>query len=109
TIQAFVVSHEVIKNNVATLTDKLKLVDFDENKYKEKEKEVAELEQKADEQAIFTTKLSGELERLERDLKEKGNLLLKFEEIDKRLKNIAVLENMFKGAGFVNYVSAVYL
>lgn len=109
TIQAFVVSHEVIKNNVATLTNKLKLVDFDENKYKEKEKEVAELEQKADEQAIFTTKLSGELERLERDLKEKGNLLLKFEEIDKRLKNIAVLENMFKGAGFVNYVSAVYL
>lgn len=108
-IQAFVVSHEVIKNNVATLTDKLKLVDFDENKYQEKEKEVAELEQKVEEQAIFTTKLSGELERLERDLKEKGNLLLKFEEIDKRLKNIAVLENMFKGAGFVNYVSAVYL
>jgi exonuclease SbcC len=108
-IQAFVVSHEVIKNNVATLTDKLKLVDLDENKYKEKEKEVTELEQKVEEQAIFTTKLSGELERLERDLKEKGNLLLKFEEIDKRLKNIAVLENMFKGAGFVNYVSAVYL
>lgn len=50
-----------------------------------------------------------EVNRLEREYLKKANLLIEFEKINQRVANLTVLTNMFKGNGFVNYVSGIYL
>ena len=54
-------------------------------------------------------KKEGELQRLEGEYLKKADLLIEFEKINKRVANLNILTNMFKGNGFVNYVSGIYL
>ncbi len=56
---------------------------------------------------------SGELTyryaQLQSDLVEKQKLVVEFDTLDTRLQNIGILVNLFKGNGFVNFVSTSYL
>jgi exonuclease SbcC len=54
-------------------------------------------------------KKEGEVQRLEGEYVKKADLLIEFEKINKRVANLNVLTNLFKGNGFVNYVSGIYL
>ena len=54
-------------------------------------------------------KKEGEVQRLEGEYLKKADLLIEFEKINQRVANLVTLTNMFKGNGFVNYVSGIYL
>ena len=54
-------------------------------------------------------KKEGEVQRLEVEYLKKADLLIEFEKINQRVANLVTLTNMFKGNGFVNYVSGIYL
>lgn len=108
-IQAFILKLEVLRNQVKHLVAKLESLAFDPERFQHQTTVVATLEQQVKEQTTFVAKLGGEIERLEQEYKEKELLLQAFNQVDKRLKNINLLDNMFKGAGFVNYVSSIYL
>ncbi|MGG5505213.1 MULTISPECIES: AAA family ATPase [unclassified Myroides] len=108
-IQAFILKLEVLRNQVTQLSVKLESIAFDLSGYEQQEAKVITLEAQVSNQSTLVVKLAGEIERLEQDYKEKERLLDVFNHLDKRLKNINVLDNMFKGAGFVNYVSSIYL
>jgi exonuclease SbcC len=54
-------------------------------------------------------KKEGEVQRLENEYVKKADLLIEYEKINQRVANLVVLTNMFKGNGFVNYVSGIYL
>ncbi len=49
------------------------------------------------------------MKRLSKELKEKETLLQKQNQLQKRADNLKVMTNLFKGSGFVQYVSSVYL
>ena len=50
-----------------------------------------------------------DLERIEREYKEKKELLVEKEKLESRKENISTLTQLFKASGFVNYVSSIYL
>jgi len=108
-IQAFILKLEVLRNQVKQLAAKLESLAFDPVRFQTQMTVVATLEQQVKEHTTSVVKLGGEIERLEQEYKEKGTLLQAFDQVEKRLKNINLLDNMFKGAGFVNYVSSIYL
>ena len=108
-IQAFMLKVEVLRNQVQQLSKKLEAIAFDFDHFQQMEVTVTTLEQQVKEQTTLVAKLTGEIERLEQDYKEKTTLLHEFEQVETRLKNINLLDNLFKGAGFVNYVSSIYL
>lgn len=54
-------------------------------------------------------KLNAELSKLRVDLVTKTKLVEQQEGLEKRLENLKTLKQLFKGGGFVNYISSVYL
>jgi len=108
-IQAFVLKLEVLRNQVKQLATKLESLAFDPVRFQAQTQRVETLDQQVKEQTTVVVRLASEIERMEQDYKEKAILLDEFDQVEKRLKNINLLDNMFKGAGFVNYVSSIYL
>ncbi|MDM1409058.1 SMC family ATPase [Myroides sp. DF42-4-2] len=108
-IQAFILKLEVLRNQVKQLTAKLESVAFDPERFLVQTQRVETLDQQVKNQSTSVVRLLSEIERMEQDYKEKASLLTEFDQVEKRLKNINLLDNMFKGAGFVNYVSSIYL
>ncbi|MFZ4860690.1 AAA family ATPase [Sphingobacterium sp. Mn56C] len=67
---------------------------------------------KKEEQALqltLTGALEKELQRLTLELDKKELLLTEFNKLSARKENLRLLDNMFKGNGFVNYVSSIHL
>lgn len=108
-IQTFDVQLEVIRNAVGALEVKLKDISFDQEKFAKQQEAITLLEQQVKEATETVAKLAGEVERLEKDYAKKQDLQQQFDVVDKRVKNLSVLLTMFSGAGFVNYVSTIYL
>ena len=53
--------------------------------------------------------LKDDLERLTSELNKKQHLIAEQEKLDNRKENLKLLDNMFRGNGFVNYVSSIHL
>ena len=73
-----------------------------ENLFKSKESELAE----ANKLAI---QITAEIARLEQEFKKKEDLIKEQAVLSKRAENLKTMFNLFKGAGFVQYVSSIYL
>lgn len=69
------------------------------------------LRQKADleTQISKTGSLEKEVQDLIVELDKKANLIIAFDKLNIRKNNLRLLDNMFKGNGFVNYVSSIHL
>ena len=50
-----------------------------------------------------------EIERLNKSFTEKKDLLIELEKLKKRAANLQTMRNLFNSAGFVQYVSSIYL
>jgi exonuclease SbcC len=55
------------------------------------------------------TKTNAEITRLTKAFIEKKELLTTLDQLKKRAENLKTMSNLFKGAGFVQYVSSIYL
>ena len=109
TIQQFRIQFETLKNGIADLENKLKDFSFDEEQFAEAENQfkVAESDLKLANDSVV--KIISEIERLEKEFKKKENLLIELSILQKRTENLKLMTNLFKGAGFVQYVSSIYL
>jgi len=108
-IQKFRIKFETLKNSILELEIKLKDFTFDPEEFSAAETRFAtlELEVKAANDAVVKTK--SEIERLEKEFKKKEDLLKVSAQLQKRAENLKIMMNLFKGAGFVQYVSSIYL
>ena len=108
-IQQFTIHFETLKNSIKELESKLENVSFDEQTFENEQLKLAELEQRykfANEKVI---ELKTEIARLKKAFEEKKELLLELEKLQKRAENLKIMQNMFYKAGFVQYVSSIYL
>ena len=108
-IQEFKVAFEILKSSIAELSLKLKDFTFEvtefialENNFKSKK---AETESAGE----IVVKLKAEIDRLENEFKKKELLLKDLAQVQKRSDNLKIMTNLFKGAGFVQYASSIYL
>lgn len=108
-IQQFRINFETLKKVIEGLELKLKNLSFDDEQFSmaEKQFEEAHTELKQINDAVVT--MNAERERLEKEYRKKEDLLKELTKLQKRSENLKLMMNLFKGAGFVQYVSSIYL
>jgi len=108
-IEDFTVSYKTLNNEIKNLEAKLKDEFFNEVAYYQYEKdfETAEIELKIANENV--TKTNAEITRLTEAFNQKKELLQTLDQLKKRAENLKTMSNLFKGAGFVQYVSSIYL
>lgn len=108
-IQKFRIEFETLKNSVDELTLKLKDFSFDEAEFTKVETQFQTAEQELKIANDAVVKTNADLERLEKEFKKKETLLKNLAKLQKRSDDLKVMFNLFKGAGFVQFVSSIYL
>ncbi|MFC3879276.1 AAA family ATPase [Algoriphagus namhaensis] len=99
----------VLKNKVDELSQDQALGDFQEDKFNELKTEIlAEAEQLEASKSELTL-LIQEIKTLEVDLQQKTELLQQLEKATHRQSNLKELDVLFRGGGFVKFVSSIYL
>ncbi|MDR3023648.1 AAA family ATPase [Chryseobacterium sp.] len=108
-IQNFKVEFEALKKFINELELKLKGLSFDNEQFSLAEQQFSEAqnEQKKISDSVVTK--TAEIDRLEKEFIKKEDLLKELAKLQKRSENLKVMLNLFKGAGFVQYVSSIYL
>ncbi|WP_345990698.1 SMC family ATPase [Chryseobacterium sp. Chry.R1] len=108
-IQQFRIQFETLKNGIQELEIKLKDFSYDQEVFEAAEKQFKDIELQLKEANDSVVKVTSEIERLEKEYKKKETLLKNLSELQKRSDNLKIMTNLFKGAGFVQYVSSIYL
>ncbi len=108
-IQTFKIQFETLKNSISELKEKLKDFSFDENQFSETENLFKTKESELSEANKLAIQLASEIARLELEFKKKEDLLKEQAALSKRAENLKTMFNLFKRAGFVQYVSSIYL
>ncbi|MDM1556426.1 SMC family ATPase [Chryseobacterium indologenes] len=108
-IQQFKIDFETLKKVIEGLELKLKGLSFDDEQFSltEKQFEEAQAELKQINDTVVT--MIAEKNRLEKEYKKKEELLKELAKLQKLSENLKLMINLFKGAGFVQYVSSIYL
>ncbi|WP_413533932.1 AAA family ATPase [Empedobacter brevis] len=108
-IEDFRILYETLKSSILELEKKLSEVSFDETAYKTQEEKLTFVANELKEATEIVTKTKTEIERLTKSFAEKKDLLLELEKLQKRAANLQTMRNLFNSAGFVQYVSSIYL
>lgn len=108
-IQQFRIQFETLKNSILELENKLKDFSFNEEEFLAIENQFKTFENDLKIANDSVVKITTEIERLEKEFKKKENLLKDLAQLQKRAENLKIMINLFKGAGFVQYVSSIYL
>ncbi|WP_029298659.1 AAA family ATPase [Chryseobacterium hispalense] len=108
-IQEFRIQFETLKNSISELEQKLKDFTFDHEEFSTVESRFSSLELEVKTANDSVVKTHAEIERLEKEFKKKEDLLKLLSQLQKRAENLKIMTNLFKGAGFVQYVSSIYL
>ncbi|TZF94367.1 SMC family ATPase [Chryseobacterium panacisoli] len=108
-VQNFKVDFEALKKFIGELELKLKGLIFDNEQFSLAEQQFSEAqsEQKKISDSVVTK--TAEINRLEKEFVKKEDLLKELAKLQKRSENLKIMMNLFKGAGFVQYVSSIYL
>lgn len=108
-IQQFKIDFETLKKVIEGLELKLKDLSFDDEQFSFAEKQFGEAQSELKQINDAVVTLTAEKERLEKEYKKKEELLKELTTLQKRSENLKLMMNLFKGAGFVQYVSSIYL
>lgn len=108
-VQHFKVEFEALKKFIGELELKLQGLSFDNEQFSKAEQQFleAQSEQKKNSDSVVTK--TAEINRLEQEFIKKESLLKDLAKLQKRSENLKIMMNLFKGAGFVQYVSSIYL
>ncbi|REC57132.1 SMC family ATPase [Chryseobacterium piscium] len=109
TIQQFRITFEILKNSILELEAKLKDLSFDQEEFLILENQLKSFENDLKIANDSVVKIATEIERLEKEFKKKEDLLKDLVHLQKRGENLKIMTNLFKGAGFVQYISSIYL
>lgn len=108
-IQDFRVGFGSLKDSVSELEAKLKDFSFNEEEFSATENQFRSFESDLKTVNDSVVKIAAEIERLEKEFKKKEDLLKQHSQLEKRAENLKIMTNLFKGAGFVQFVSSIYL
>lgn len=108
-IQQFKIHFETLKKVIEGLELKLKGLSFDDEHFSIIEKQFGEAQNGLKQINDSVVKMIAEKERLEKEYGKKEELLKELAKLQKRSENLKLMMNLFKGAGFVQYVSSIYL
>ena len=108
-IHHFKMEFGILTNSISELSLKLKDFSFDHEEFVRLENDFETKKGETQSAGETLAKLKGEIDRLEIEFKKKEVLLKDLDQLKKRAENLKVMTNLFKGAGFVQYASSIYL
>lgn len=108
-IHHFKMEFGILTNSISELSLKLKDFSFDHEEFVRLENDFETKKGETQSAGETLAKLKGEIDRLEIEFKKKEVLLKELGQLKKRAENLKVMTNLFKGAGFVQYASSIYL
>lgn len=108
-IQKFQVEYSTLENSIHLLTVKLDGFKLDEEVFKKVAEEFTAAEGMKNNLNNLVVKLQAELERIQKEFQKKSELIKRLAEFQKRGENLKTMMNLFKAAGFVQYVSSIFL
>ena len=108
-IHHFKMEFGILTNGISELSLKLKDFTFDHEEFARLENDFETKKGETQSAGETLAKLKGEIDRLEIEFKKKEVLLKELGQLKKRAENLKVMTNLFKGAGFVQYASSIYL
>ena len=108
-IHNFKMEFGILTNGISELSLKLKDFSFDHEEFARLENDFETKKGETQSAGETLAKLKGEIDRLEIEFKKKEVLLKELGQLKKRAENLKVMTNLFKGAGFVQYASSIYL
>ena len=108
-IHHFKMEFGILTNSISELSLKLKDFTFDHEEFVRLENDFETKKGETQSAGETLAKLKGEIDRLEIEFKKKEVLLKDLAQLKKRAENLKVMTNLFKGAGFVQYASSIYL
>ena len=108
-IHNFKMEFGILTNSISELSLKLKDFSFDHEEFARLENDFETKKGETQSAGETLAKLKGEIDRLEIEFKKKEVLLKDLDQLKKRAENLKVMTNLFKGAGFVQYASSIYL
>ena len=108
-IHSFKMEFGILTNSISELSLKLKDFTFDIEEFARLENDFETKKGETQSAGETLAKLKGEIDRLEIEFKKKEVLLKELDQLKKRAENLKVMTNLFKGAGFVQYASSIYL
>lgn len=108
-IQQFYLQHNTLTSRIIELKELTKDSSFTQKIFEETEAIYKLKKEELELQFALTGALQKEMARLTIELDKKNNLLLVHEQLNNRKENLRILDNMFKGNGFINYVSSIHL
>ena len=108
-LEEFRIQYETLKNSIVELEEKLANVAFDENAFEEQQQLFSQAELKLKDANELVINRKTEIARLSKAYEDKKEILDVQSKLQKRAELLKLFGNMFKGAGFVQYVSSIYL
>ncbi|WP_333661424.1 SMC family ATPase [Chishuiella changwenlii] len=108
-VEQFTIQFETLKNVIIELESKTENSSFDEDAFQLEQQKLIEAEQKYKSANELVIQLKSEIDRLTKSFEEKKELLINLHEIQQRADNLKIMQNLFYKAGFVQYVSSIYL
>ncbi len=108
-LEQFQIQFESVKVQIAQLENKLVDQVYDESIFNEQAKALEESARELKKSTENVAKLRQELDQLMVSYTKKEALLQQHVKLNLRNDNLKQLVNLFKGAGFVQYISSIYL
>ncbi|MCA5003529.1 AAA family ATPase [Sphingobacterium bovistauri] len=108
-VQSFQVAYQTLTNQIQELLEKTENDNYSDEKFDELSNLIVVRKNELMIKTESYGALKDDLMRLNIELERKKDLLVQYEQLEVRKKNLDILFNMFKGNGFVNYVSSIHL
>lgn len=109
TVQAFNVNLQILLRHITDLEKRIADDNYEESAYQEKTALYTLKREELELQIRVTGALEKEYAHLHVEFEKKEKLLEEYEKLTLRKSNLTTLENLFRGSGFVNYVSSIHL
>lgn len=108
-IRQFEVKYETLRVAIFETEERLNQAHYSDEKFLSTEEHWLSAGNKMKEANDTAVKLKAETDRLEKQLAKKKKLVEEYEKMKRRGENLQTLYNLFKGSGFVEYISSIYL
>ncbi|MBN3521751.1 SMC family ATPase [Algoriphagus lutimaris] len=108
-IRSFDQKIAITEDRVKELRAEKGVLEFEEESFLNLKNSVLELKSKVEAAQNSLLLLSEEIKTIEAQLENKKSLLETFGKLENRESNLKELEKLFKGSGFVKFVSSIYL
>ena len=108
-IQDFYVHYNTLNNRINELKTQISADNYSDEIYADTSMQLNTKKDHLEALMRMYGALKEDLERLSLELAKKEEILIKYNQLELRKENLKVLDNMFRGNGFVNYVSSIHL